>query len=523
MNPQKKLPMVKKLRPGTLLERLRQLRKKDLAFVGGCLAFLIAVPVLEHFWLRGDRAKAGPGFLPGESPFEEGVYEPGVTGYAPGTPLGEAEQGIITPLNAPDPSALVMNPFRQPPPAPLKDALAAARRAIPPVSRAAGLPRPPSKLASRLGEMFKGGISGAGVAFPKDEGISQRAKGVPKQGEQRPLAGVEAVPDFVGAAGRSPVGAGGDLASLKQAADASADRFADPGASKAAEGAASSLRGAGGAGGQGLGGGSAGGSKGNTKDISKSPGESLAFLRAKMELEQEFKRKQWLWEKWREMGFSLLSDSLIKPLGEMGKEGLEALIKGTETKSICGFRSIADVNHGTPFDDSKREQGAATCEEYEGTIDLSDQTPIPSKGHTVLKIGAKAEKTVDKKPQKSEVGVFYANSDFIAETSPKTYKEGTPGLIALLTDRETTPTLDTGSVSREQQQAGYGTEHPPKETSNHQGYTIDKSRELGTLNDGSGRKVYMATTPLGKRPVAEIDGRPYPVTEVSPGVYTWGQ
>jgi len=152
----------------SFMERLKQFKKKDLAFILAGLGVLIMAPLAEHFMMSPESAdsgafKPGWGFQPsgrfgsGDSP-----YERGVDGMAAGGAVGGGSD-VITPLNVRDPSALIMGPgaSQQPaatataPTAPSKestdwkDAIAnAAGKGASAATRAARLPVPKPALTN---------------------------------------------------------------------------------------------------------------------------------------------------------------------------------------------------------------------------------------------------------------------------------------------------------------------------------------------------------------------------------------
>ncbi len=166
----------------SLFDRLKQFKKKDLAFILAGLGTLFMAPLAEHFMMApesGDGTMTqGWGGKGGSNLFGGGgsPYESGITGLAPGGAIGGGGD-VITPLNVRDPSALVMGPgSQQQPPAgslapqqppmvstkepDLKDALAsAAARAAGAATRKAALPVP------------KPGMTGSGL-----RGLARRVR-----------------------------------------------------------------------------------------------------------------------------------------------------------------------------------------------------------------------------------------------------------------------------------------------------------------------------------------------------------
>ncbi|MDP3542193.1 MAG: hypothetical protein Q8T11_06935 [Elusimicrobiota bacterium] len=300
----------------TLFDRLKQFKKKDLAFILAGLGTLFMAPLAEHFMMapeNGDASlqqgwgKGGPSgsfFGSGSSPYETG-------GMAPGGAIGGSGD-IITPLNVRDPSSLVMGPggMQQPPagsaapaaPPPTapsrsdedyKDALkGAASRAASAAVKKAPLPIPKVALGGSglrgLG-VASGGSSASGGSMPVGP-----AAGSVGGGGNSGLRLVRNTPGFKGVAGsRSPTGGTG-LDNTKKAGANAGDAFNRAGSAAAGLNAAANEQIP--TGGSGFGGGGQGGAGANDKPGSgtgpggsKSVGESLAFLRAKQRQEEELK------------------------------------------------------------------------------------------------------------------------------------------------------------------------------------------------------------------------------------------
>jgi hypothetical protein len=323
----------------TLFDRLKQFKKKDLAFILAGLGTLFMAPLAEHFMMSpetGDgtlqpgwhSGAGGKGMFDGSG---SSPYEPGTTGLAPGGAVGGGSD-IITPLNVRDPSALVMGPgatqqpptnsvmpATPPPTAPathsdsdLKDALAASARGVGAAAHAAKSLLPVPKISLAGG----GSLRGLGVA---NGGSSASAGGIssaglaPSRGTQGSnLGGIRGGNNIKGVArGSSPDGASA-LDALKKAGDAAAGNF---GASRSGSAdlvnAASQAMPTGNA----SGGNGAGGAapldkadSGNSIKDGKNVGESLAFLKQKAMQEAQIA----LWSKEQEAGDNKLEALKIR-------------------------------------------------------------------------------------------------------------------------------------------------------------------------------------------------------------------
>lgn len=351
----------------SLLDRLKQFKKKDLAFILAGLGTLFMAPLAEHFMMapesgegimqQGWDGKAGKGiFGSGSSP-----YESGITGLAPGGAIGGGGD-IITPLNVRDPSALVMGPgAQQQPPAgslapqtapssakepDLKDALAnAAARAAGAATRRAPVPVPKPGMTGSglrgLGVASGGSSAGAGLGPINSNLAPNKAAGSNSLGDVRPATG------YRGVAGARGPGTGSNAAErLKQAAGGAGDVFNKAGAGGALETAAAQQIPGGGAGFGGAGGGGAGaadkGPGGNNSNGSKSTGESLEFLRQKQEMEKTIdlkwkmkeKRAMFPLELQQEAAKTAVMKGVVEPLaGQFGE-----LIKGSFSGSQEVFK-----------------------------------------------------------------------------------------------------------------------------------------------------------------------------------------
>ncbi|MBI4060297.1 MAG: hypothetical protein HY403_02585, partial [Elusimicrobia bacterium] len=236
----------------TLFDRLKQFKKKDLAFILAGLGTLFMAPLAEHFMMAPENGdgqlqqgwgKGGAGsnlFGGGSSP-----YESGNNSIAQGGAIGGGGD-IITPLNVRDPSALVMGPSAaQQPPAgsaapavaprsetDYKDALAgAASRAASAAVKRAPLPVP--KVA--LGGSGLRGLGVAGGGSSASGGLAPIASG--NLGQAGTGGGglnlVRAAPNFRSAAGaRGPNNPSG-LDGTKRAGANAGDAFSRTGSASA--------------------------------------------------------------------------------------------------------------------------------------------------------------------------------------------------------------------------------------------------------------------------------------------------
>jgi hypothetical protein len=364
----------------TLFDRLKQFKKKDLAFILAGLGTLFMAPLAEHFMMApetGSDLQAGMGGKgggngsglfngDGRSPYET------TGGLAQGSPSGGGSD-IITPLNVRDPSALVMGPgatqqpptqsvapSTPPPTAPvankdsdLRDALAASARGIGSAAKAAKALLPVPKVALQ----GAGGLRGLGVVSGGSSAVggpiaSSNSLGKANTGGGG-LGNVRALPGFKGVA-RGPGQGGSGYDNLKAQADKMGDRMNQGSAAAALDAAANTGIPSGGA--SGLGGNGAGGTGGTDKPDSgnqdksaKSVGESLDFLKQKAIQEAKIA----LWAKEQE------ANDMNLQMANMRNDALKTIV-GAMATSI-GTCAGNLVTGGTCVDPTK-SSGGVKCE-----------------------------------------------------------------------------------------------------------------------------------------------------------------
>jgi hypothetical protein len=351
----------------SLIERLKQFKKKDLAFIMAGLGVLFMAPLAEHFMMapeNGEGAfKEGWGFRDGAGGLGKGSspYEAGLNGLAPGTMAG-TNGDVITPLNVRDPSALIMGPSAsvQPPAggpaaptAPAKtdsgdwkDALTqSAATAGKAAAKKVSLPTPKVALSGGglrgMGALAGGGGGGGGGGGSGPISSQGLGSGKPSNGGSLGLS--HAASGFKGVAARgADSGAGGSFDALKKAADNAASQFNRTGSAGSALQAAANTALPGGDANGGSGGGAGGGDKApgnnNLKD-SKSLGESLEFLRLKAEqdhsIDLEWKLKEEAAMRWPKLEDKMLEEIVMTPL-----KGLTGAVSKAITNGFTGGGSV---------------------------------------------------------------------------------------------------------------------------------------------------------------------------------------
>ena len=349
----------------SLVERLKQFKKKDLAFILAGLGVLFMAPLAEHFMMSPENAGEGTGFKRGwnfsaNGRFGDGTspYESGVNGLAPGGFAGGGGD-VITPLNVRDPSSLIMGPgaTAQPaatsttPPLPAKentdwkDAIAnAASKGASAATKAASLPVPKASLTN-AGLRGLGAASGGGSSAQWNAPPISASHAPNSAAQSNSLGYVSKAPGYAGVGSRGPTdGSAGSLAALKNAAANAGNALNRQGSAVTAAEQAAGMNMPGGSGNGGTSDGGMGkddkGGSGNSNKDSKSLGESLAFLAAKenqqhaIDLYWKLKEKEAML--WPDLKQKLLEEAVMTPF--------KALTAGIADQ-VKGFGSDAPGNY----------------------------------------------------------------------------------------------------------------------------------------------------------------------------------
>lgn len=364
----------------TLFDRLKQFKKKDLAFILAGLGTLFMAPLAEHFMMApetGSDLQAGMGGKgggqgsglfngSGSSPYET------TGGLAQGSPSGGGSD-IITPLNVRDPSALVMGPgatqqpptqsvapSAPPPTAPvankdsdLRDALAASARGIGGAAKAAKALLPVPKVALQ----GAGGLRGLGVVSGGSSAVggpiaSSNSLGKASTGGGG-LNNVKALPGYRGTAGARGQGQGGSgIEALKAAGDKAGSAMNQGSAATALDNAASQGIPNGGSG---IGGNGAGGTgstdkpdSGNQDKSAKNVGESLDFLKQKAIQEAKIA----LWAKEQE------ANDMNLQMANMRNDALKTIVGAAATSiGTC----VGNMVTGQTCVDPTKSPGSYKC------------------------------------------------------------------------------------------------------------------------------------------------------------------
>jgi len=338
----------------TFMERLKNLSKKDIAFVGLGLSILVMAPVAEFFMTKPSSDNLlTPGFgeRKGSDSAGPNLYDPGVNALSSGSPDGSSD--VIVPLTARDPASLIIGPQSAPPPAPVlppstfRDSMKdVAPKAFTEAVKSAPAPfTPSSRLSSSLrgfGSFFGGNESSKTSGSLGRGAILASAKSAPTKSEKRSMAGPVAIPGYKGVASSTPNSASkGALEKLRSQADKAAGFFSRDNAVKALQDAAAASMKANGSGA--LGGVSDGEkvrrpSGSNTRNSgSYSPGDPCrGSLAAQLACEDakswaNFKRQL------KQDLFRTLVESVTKPIGEKIRDSISGLLNPYHPPRPIGY------------------------------------------------------------------------------------------------------------------------------------------------------------------------------------------
>lgn len=293
---------------GSIIDRLKNLSRKDMAFVGIGLSVLVMAPVAEYMMSQPAQdnllketfnPRSGPGSL----------MDPGINGLSTGSPDGSGE--VITPLSSRDPMSLilgaqpaaaVMPPPSAPPTTSYRDAMKeSGRAAFTEASKSAGAPTVIPRMQSALrGISSFGGDSGGSRTSGSLGGgkIIDDARSASSKAKSRSMVGPVAMAGYKGVASTPNSSSKGAFEKLRAQADRSAGNFSGGSAMNSLDKAAADAVNISGAGGLGAGGESEkikGGSGSTTKYDHNRSGETLAEAAAKARqqkaLEWEFFKK----------------------------------------------------------------------------------------------------------------------------------------------------------------------------------------------------------------------------------------
>ena len=297
---------------GGIMDRLKNLSRRDMALVGLGLSVLTMVPVAEYMMSQPSQDNVLSGGWGGKEKLGDMPYEPGINSLSQGSADGSGE--VITPLSSRDPVSLILGsqpaqpaaaaPVYTPPVSNMRDAMRdAGREAFSAASKSAGAPTVIPKMAAGLRGMssfFGGGESSRTQGSLGGGKIIDDARSASSKSAKRSMVGPVAIAGYKGVASTPNSASKGAFEKLRAAADKSAGNFSGGSAMRSLDKAAADALEIGkGAGGMGAGGDSdkTGKTSGNTVkgyEHNRS-GESLEEMAAKQRmnkaLEWEFFKK----------------------------------------------------------------------------------------------------------------------------------------------------------------------------------------------------------------------------------------
>ena len=285
---------------GSITDRLKNLSRKDMAFVAIGLSVLVMTPVAEYMMSQpsqdnmlkegfGNRGKEG----------SSGLYEPGINGLSQGSPDGSGE--VITPLSSRDPASLILGsqpaapvmPPSAPPSTSFRDAMKeSGRNAFTEAAKSAGAPTPIPKMQAGLRSLSFGGGEGTRTSGSMGGGkIIDDARSASNKAVKRSMLGPVAMAGYKGVASNTPNSSSkGAFEKLRAQADKSAGNFSGGSATTALDRAAADAAEIGkGAGGMGAGGDSDKTTKpsnSTNKNEHNNSGETLDQMMAKKRMEK---------------------------------------------------------------------------------------------------------------------------------------------------------------------------------------------------------------------------------------------
>ena len=222
---------------GSIMDRIKNLSQKDLAFVAVGLGVLITAPVAEYMMSK----PAGTDLLTGGfgSRTEAGgsLYEPGINSLSQGSPDGTGE--VVTPLSSRDPASLIMGsqpsqPAEMPPqqPAPktdFRDSMKeSARNAFSEASKSAGVPTVIPRMQSSLrgmGSFFSGGEGTRTTGSLGGDKILSNAKNASGKANPRSMVGPVGGAGYKGASSSPNSANRASLDKLRAQANKAASNF----------------------------------------------------------------------------------------------------------------------------------------------------------------------------------------------------------------------------------------------------------------------------------------------------------
>lgn len=350
-----------------LFDRLRNLSKKDFAYLAAASGVVITLPFAEHYMVKPEASPRVSGFSTGRSAGSGSgdVFEPGNGAYAPGGVAGGVSD-VVTPLSARDPSSLIIGPgdgqqaqvlpmqtqTMPNTPSPVKDSpiTSAARAGASSATNAATGPfMPSSKLQAHVRglESVAGGgkVSGGDLWGGK---VIAAAKSTPNMSSVGGSVAPKAMSGYNGVArSRTSSGSNSAMEDLKRGAAGAADflnaRNAVQSLDRAAEASVfgGGTAAGGNSGGPGEGQGYKGGGVNNTsnsaqRSVGKESLESeLARTKALADLQRQIKWKDYLKLELPKQIIDTLSKAIMDPIGKAISSKISDALAGPSGPTMC--------------------------------------------------------------------------------------------------------------------------------------------------------------------------------------------
>lgn len=365
---------------GSLMDRLKNLSRKDMALVGLGLSVLVMVPVAEYMMSQPPQDNKLEGGWGGKEKLGDMPYEPGVNGLSQGSADGSGE--VITPLSSRDPVSLILGsqpaqpavsaPVYTPPASSMRDAMRdAGREAFSAASKSAGAPTVIPKMAGGLRNMsfFGGGESSRTQGALGGGKIIDGARSASSKAAKRSMVGPVAIAGYKGVASTPNSASKGAFEKLRAAADKSAGNFSGGSAIRSLDKAAADALEIGkGGGGMGAGGDSekTGKTSGNSvkgyehNRSGQTLAEKAAEMRQQKALEWEFYKKYEIPKKFIEAIVGAITSSLGKFIGG----AVDGVLNPSGKPAKCWW----PVNSSLPIKPENYAQNREDCIKYGATV-----------------------------------------------------------------------------------------------------------------------------------------------------------
>ena len=218
---------------GSITNRLKNLSRKDMAFVAIGLSVLVMTPVAEYMMSQPSQDNMLKEGFGNRGDGSSGLYEPGINGLSQGSPDGSGE--VITPLSSRDPASLILGsqpaqpvmPPAAPPSTSFRDAMKeSGRNAFSEAAKSAGAPTPIPRMQAGLRSLSFGGGEGTRTSGSMGGGkIIEEAQSASNKAVRRSMLGPVAMAGYKGVSNTPNSSSKGAFEKLRAQADKSAGNF----------------------------------------------------------------------------------------------------------------------------------------------------------------------------------------------------------------------------------------------------------------------------------------------------------